>query len=201
VGERRSRRLERVIVAALVCGVAGGCTTAPRGGVIEAVSDCRRLGTAPAPAPAVERSRTEPVTERTSSSVRLLLNPRLDTSQLPREVETHAGTEEPPPLDPSDPRIQRYFAAIKGRIETIWTYPLEAAKLKQTGSGMARFRVARDGSVREVEIIESTGASVLDHYLLNAILLAAPFPSIPCPISEASVPLTITFRYTLPKAP
>jgi protein TonB len=116
-------------------------------------------------------------------------------------VETHAGTEEPPPLDPSDPRIQRYFAAIKERIQTIWKYPLEAVRLEQTGSGMARFKIARDGSVREVEIIQSTGASVLDHYLLNAILLAAPFPSIPCPISEASVPLTITFRYTLPKAP
>ena len=155
---------------------------------------------APPPAPA-EASRTGAATERTFSYLRVLPNATLDTNLPPREVETQARAQDPPPLDEADPRIARYFAAIKRRVEAKWVYPEEAVRLKQSGSGMAKFSVRRDGSLREIEIVHSTGTPILDHSLLNAIRLAEPFPSVPCPIAEEWVPITITFRFLLPTAP
>src|SRR5262245_36498610 len=153
-----TRILKRVIAAVVVSGaaaVAGGCATAERGGPVESVSDCRHLTVAAAPAPAsTEPSGTEPVTVLSTSPFRVF-NAKLDTSQLLREAKLEDRPSDDPSLDPADPRIQRYFEAIKRRIEARWVYPEESLTLKQAGSGMARFRLARDGSLSDVEIRHS----------------------------------------------
>jgi TonB family protein len=101
------------------------------------------------------------------------------------------------PLDTPDPRYADYFAELKRRIEDKWTYPEEAARKGQSGRGELRFVLRKDGSVRTVEIVSSSGVRILDSYIQNAIRMAQPFPPIPTSITDDLLPISINFRYVL----
>ena len=101
------------------------------------------------------------------------------------------------PLNTPDPRYAEYFAELKRRIEDKWSYPTEASRNGQSGQGELRFVLRKDGSVRTVEIVSSSGVRILDSYIENAIRLAQPFPPIPTSIGEDLIPISINFTYTL----
>jgi TonB family protein len=101
------------------------------------------------------------------------------------------------PLDTPDPRYADYFAELKRRIEDKWTYPEEAARKGQSGRGELRFVLRKDGSVRTVEIVSSSGVRILDSYIQNAIRMAQPFPPIPTSVADDVLPISINFRYVL----
>jgi TonB family protein len=101
------------------------------------------------------------------------------------------------PLNTPDPRYADYFAELKRRIEDKWSYPSEAARRGQSGQGELRFVLRKDGSVRTVEIVHSSGVRILDSYIENAIRLAQPFPPIPPSVGEDVIPISINFTYTL----
>ena len=83
------------------------------------------------------------------------------------------------PLNTQDPRYAEYFAELKRRIEDKWTYPSEASRKGQSGGGEVRFVLHKNGSVRTVQIVHSSGVQILDSYIENAIRMAQPFPPIP----------------------
>jgi TonB family protein len=101
------------------------------------------------------------------------------------------------PLNTPDPRYAEYFAELKRRIEDKWGYPSEASRNGQSGHGELRFVLRKDGSVRTVEIVSSSGVRILDAYIENAVRLAQPFPPIPTSIGEDIIPISINFTYTL----
>ncbi|HZS33882.1 MAG TPA: TonB family protein [Methylomirabilota bacterium] len=101
------------------------------------------------------------------------------------------------PLNTPDPRYADYFAELKRRIEDKWVYPQEAARKGQSGQGELRFVVRKDGSVRTVEIVHSTGVAILDRYIENAIRLASPFPPIPAGVGQDVIPISINYTYVL----
>jgi protein TonB len=101
------------------------------------------------------------------------------------------------PLNTPDPRYADYFAELKRRIEANWTYPQDASRRGQSGQGLVGFVLRKNGSVREVDIVQSSGVEILDRYLVNAIRLASPMPPIPDRISETTLPVVFAFTYTL----
>ena len=101
------------------------------------------------------------------------------------------------PLNTPDPRYAEYFSEIKRRIEDKWGYPTEASQKGQAGQGEIRFVLHKNGSVRTVEIVQSSGFRILDSYIENAIRLAQPFPSIPASVGEDVIPISLNFTYTL----
>ena len=101
------------------------------------------------------------------------------------------------PLNTPDPRYAEYFAELKRRIEDKWTYPEEAARKGQSGRGELRFVLRKDGSVRTVEIVSSSGIRILDSYIQNAIRMAQPFPPIPIAVGDDVLPISINFNYVL----
>ncbi len=101
------------------------------------------------------------------------------------------------PLNTPDPRYAGYFAELKRRIEDKWVYPQEASRRGQSGQGEIRFILRKDGSVRTVEIVHSSGVRILDSYIENAIRLAQPFPPIPPSVGEDLIPISLNFTYTL----
>ena len=101
------------------------------------------------------------------------------------------------PLNTPDPRYAEYFAEILRRIKDKWSYPAEASGKGQSGQGELRFVLRKDGSVRIVEIVSSSGVRILDSYIENAIRLAQPFPPIPTSVGEEMIPISINFTYTL----
>ncbi len=79
----------------------------------------------------------------------------------------------------------RLVAAIKAR----WTRPpiddVEA---------LVRFRIASDGTVSELELIESSGVSRFDNAGLRAIELASPVPPLPRSFRKPSLGVTMRIR-------
>jgi TonB family protein len=102
----------------------------------------------------------------------------------------------PIPLNTPDPRYADYFLQIKRQIEAHWVYPSDAVRKRQSGQGLLEFGVRKDGSLRLVKIVQSSGFEILDRYIANAVRLAAPFPPIPDRIGRESLwigPLPFTY--------
>ena len=80
---------------------------------------------------------------------------------------------------------RRLVAAIRAR----WTRPpiddVEA---------LVRFRIASDGTVSELELIESSGVSRFDNAGLRAIELASPVPPLPRSFRKPSLGVTMRIR-------
>jgi protein TonB len=101
------------------------------------------------------------------------------------------------PLDTPDPRYADYFLEIKRRIEANWVYPQEAIRRNQSGQGVVEFVLRKDGSLRLVEIVHSSGVAILDRYMENAIKFAAPFPPMPTVFGTETIPVSLSFTYVL----
>jgi TonB family protein len=141
-----------------------------------------------------------------------LLPPKLDVPALPGpsgrggtqsegagagESGTESDGQVAIPLNTPDPRYAEYFAELKRRIEDKWVYPDEAARNGQSGRGELRFVLRKDGTVRTVEIVTSSGVRILDSYIQNAIRMAQPFPPIPVSVGDDVIPISINFTYVL----
>ena len=162
----------------------------------------------PAPPAAPAEPSESPLTGRGFS----LLSPKLELPPLPApsgrggtksdgagagESGRESDGQIAVPLNTPDPRYAGYFAELKRRIEDKWVYPQEASRRGQSGQGEIRFILRKDGSVRTVEIVHSSGVRILDSYIENAIRLAQPFPPIPPSVGEDLIPISINFTYTL----
>lgn len=84
----------------------------------------------------------------------------------------------------------KVLAQIRARIERSKHYPLMARRRGFEGTANVAFRIAEDGSVRDVKLVTSSGISPLDEAALTTIRRAAPFPYYPEPIQ-------IGIRFTL----
>jgi TonB family protein len=146
------------ILWVLVCFAAGGCATTPSQRASEAVFDCPRIA-----APMLMRPQETPA----GPSVRPL-DTTLDMSQL-ANVPDSAGSPQDLSLDTAHPRLQSYFAEIKRRIWEKWSYPSEAARRGQSGSGELQFLLHKDGWVKTVKVVNSSGVRLLDSYIENAV--------------------------------
>jgi protein TonB len=101
------------------------------------------------------------------------------------------------PLNTPDPRYAAYFAELKRRIEDKWVYPRSAIDNRQSGQGELRFVLHKNGAVRTVEIVHSSGVRVLDYNIEAAIRQAQPFPPIPASVGDDVIPISINFTYVL----
>lgn len=84
--------------------------------------------------------------------------------------------------------------AIERRIQArmdMRPYPLQARRMWWTGDAEVAFVIARDGSVRKVRVLRSTGHEVLDRRAVDTILEAAPFPRPPV---DQEVEIPFVFR-------
>jgi protein TonB len=81
--------------------------------------------------------------------------------------------------------------AIREQIGRAVLYPASARRSRLQGRVVVRFTIGRDGRVREVRVVASSGYDVLDRSAVAAILAAAPFGGID---REASITTPIVFR-------
>jgi protein TonB len=86
---------------------------------------------------------------------------------------------------------------LKKRIEAKWSYPEEAIRARKSGQGVVGFVLRKDGSVREVDVLSSSGVPILDRYIETAIRFAQPFPPIPGNLGEDALPISVNFSYIL----
>jgi TonB family protein len=65
---------------------------------------------------------------------------------------------------------------IRRQIERVWTYPEAARRDGLEGRIELRFRIAADGSAETVEILRSSGHTLLDNDLAQTVRRAGPYP-------------------------
>lgn len=101
------------------------------------------------------------------------------------------------PLDTRDDRFVSYFLKIKRQIEYIWDYPRAAAARGEHGDAVIQFTILKDGRVKEIKLLRSSGHPILDNEALTAIRDGAPYPPIPRRLNTDELTVTGTFRYLL----
>ena len=129
--------------------------------------------------------------------------PEFDSSQLSAEIASlEAQLSHEQQLYAKRPRIHRINAASTMRDKGAWykdewrrkvervgnlNYPDEARRQRLYGSLRLLVAINRDGSLREVSILESSGQPILDQAAQRIVRLAAPFAPFSGDLSDVDV--------------
>jgi protein TonB len=97
-----------------------------------------------------------------------------------------------PAIQPKAQYVKEHFLYIKDRVQNKITYPRIARKMGWQGRVLISFTICRDGSVKDIRIVESSGFKALDNNAVKIIQRVAPFPKPP-----VSAELTIPVIYKL----
>ncbi len=76
------------------------------------------------------------------------------------------------------------------------TYPEEARRRGEEGNVAVRFTVDRSGRVTQAAVVSPSGSPLLDAAALG-LLREAPLPAFPPDMTQASITITTTMRYSL----
>lgn len=77
------------------------------------------------------------------------------------------------------PDYSSWLKVIRDKIERAKVYPRMARHQGLEGKTTLRFKINSQGQVEKVEIVESSGSSLLDSAAISAVRQAAPFPYVP----------------------
>ncbi|HEX5622853.1 MAG TPA: TonB family protein [Sulfuricurvum sp.] len=153
------------------------------------------------PAPIVPVSATKPpVSSRPIPTVQA---PQRTPAPLipPTQPSTSAEISKSPVAAPTKPEVnveKEFLNAHLGEIRALLVknlhYPKNAQRLKMQGEVRISFRLEQDGSVEDVEVIQSSGFELLDEDARSLIKKTAPqFPK-PSKSIRLSVPLSYQLR-------
>lgn len=99
-------------------------------------------------------------------------------------------------LNTTELKYLSYFSKLKDRIQMVWRYP-EAAKVTGLqGRLVLKFVLNRDGSLRDLKVVKSSGVEILDDAAIKAIRRAAPFYAIPKNLGDV-LSIVANFEYEL----
>jgi protein TonB len=87
--------------------------------------------------------------------------------------------------------LRRFETAVYG----VWRYPQEAAKLGVEGVTPVKITFNRKGEIEKVEILQSSGSSILDDEVLRTLRLVGPLGSFPKGYDKEKFNLIAFFQY------
>ena len=91
-----------------------------------------------------------------------------------------------------DSSLGWYGAAVKAALESVWQKPyLEDSEGK--ASVVVTFDIAKDGTTRNIRILEPSGIPSLDRSAQRAVIEASPLPAVPPTWTEPLLPVTMRF--------
>ena len=117
-----------------------------------------------------------------------------------RSSDQHSSSGGAVSLDTKELKYLSYFAHIKRRIERVWRYPPDAVASGSQGQLHLKFVLRRNGQLKNVELLRSSGVKVLDKEAWDAVVNAGPFESFPQTIPEDELHITARFTYVLDEA-
>lgn len=86
--------------------------------------------------------------------------------------------------------VREQFAYIRERVMERLIYPSLARRQGWKGEVKVGFTVRADGTIEGLQVVTSSGRSLLDQQALRAVQAAAPFPAPPAP---AKIVLPVLF--------
>lgn len=94
-----------------------------------------------------------------------------------------------------------YLASVRRKIERLWGYPTEARARGVTGELLVGFTILNDGRLSRLDLVKTSGSSILDEAALRAIQQAAPYAPFPKQIDLDRLHITASFLYYHSPAP
>lgn len=86
-----------------------------------------------------------------------------------------------------------YMDNLRNKIKRNWDPP----KNKENNDVILKFKIARDGSLMETNIIKSSNSMAIDRAAIKALNKSAPFGPLPKQFKEESVDVEFTFDYNV----
>jgi len=134
---------------------------------------------------------------------RELIEKKLEMARLAEEVqrESQAYAKRPKKkyisANTKEYEYAGYMSAWVARIERIGNlnYPDEARRQQLHGQLVLTVALNRDGSVKDIEVIQPSGHKLLDDAAIRIVKLAAPFPPIPAEGSVDELYVTRTWQF------
>jgi TonB family protein len=90
-----------------------------------------------------------------------------------------------------------YMRMLKERIESVWKYPEEAAKSRLTGDLYVKFSIRKNGEIDKIELVRTSGYTVLDEAVIHTLKKAAPYWPLPENYDREVLEITGHFIYIL----
>ena len=100
-------------------------------------------------------------------------------------------------LNTAEYKYISYFTKLRKAISLVWVYPTDASRRGMQGEVLVEWIIMKDGSVKRIRIIKSSGYDILDEAILTAIKLASPFPNLPEAWKVERKVIVGTFKYIL----
>jgi TonB family protein len=87
-----------------------------------------------------------------------------------------------------------YNSSVTSKLTVNWKRPL-LGNVNETLTVVVAFKIRKDGSVTDVEILTGSGVPSVDRSVLRAVYDAAPLPKIPPQLSKNMLPARFEFRW------
>jgi len=142
-----------------------------------------------APKPTHQQQYTQPAPQNQvfSHSRQALSNPMYGAQSGAGQVGVGPNT----PLGSN--RLGWYAEIIRQKIAQNWnTNGLDARS--QSAPAIISFYIMRDGSVRNPQVVQSSGNPTIDNTALRAVYQANPFPALPAQVAESYISAQFTFN-------
>jgi protein TonB len=88
-----------------------------------------------------------------------------------------------------------YMRMLKEKIESIWRYPKEAARLGISGDLYIKFSIKKDGKIGEIDLLRTSGYKDLDEAAMKALKDAEPFWPLPADWEKDDLEINGHFIY------
>ncbi|MBE9546880.1 MAG: energy transducer TonB [Proteobacteria bacterium] len=113
----------------------------------------------------------------------------LDTAMYEREDTVN--------LDSMDTRYRSYLVKLRKRINRNWSYPKGAYIRKEEGTTVVKFSITKDGFLKNICIIMSSGFKSLDMETLDVVKSSAPYAPLPKSFNLSKLNIVANFQYSL----
>jgi len=100
-------------------------------------------------------------------------------------------------LDTEKDILISFFQRFRNNIYGVWNYPSTAAERGAEGTCLLKVTVNRDGSLKEVRLVETSGHRDLDDEALAAVRKGAPYGKLPGAYKEEVLNIFAFFQYNL----
>jgi len=115
---------------------------------------------------------------------------KLDTRDKEDESDTETVS-----LDSQEFKYASYFSSIKKQIESVWSYPEQAATRGLQGQLLLQFILDRSGKLVDISLVHSSEHEILDNAALDAVKTASPYNPFPEKIQKNKLKIIASFKY------
>jgi protein TonB len=100
-------------------------------------------------------------------------------------------------MDTEQDLLISFMRRFRDQIYGVWNYPARAAERNQQGTSLVRITVDRKGNVLDIDLLESSGYSALDHETLRAIRKGASYGPLPRAYPNEDLKIMAYFQYNI----